>query len=41
MKKIIDLSFLWLNAIGALAVLLFGWLLQLTFLKKDNSLVTK
>lgn len=36
-NKLIDLSFLWLNAIGALAVLFFGWLLQLTFLKNDNS----
>ncbi|HRN57170.1 MAG TPA: sodium:solute symporter, partial [Agriterribacter sp.] len=27
--KIINLSFLWLNAIGALAVMLIGWLLQL------------
>lgn len=33
-KEIIDLSFLWLNAIGALAVIFFGWLLQLIFFKK-------
>ncbi|MCC6288418.1 MAG: sodium:solute symporter [Chitinophagaceae bacterium] len=36
-KKIIDLSFLWLNAIGAFAVILFGWLLQSTFFSKGNS----
>lgn len=27
-NKVIDLSFLWLNAIGALVVILIGWLLQ-------------
>ncbi|MFT3747698.1 MAG: sodium:solute symporter [Agriterribacter sp.] len=36
-NKVIDLSFLWLNAIGALAVAFFGWILQVTFFSKDNS----
>ncbi|MBS1738514.1 MAG: sodium:solute symporter, partial [Bacteroidetes bacterium] len=35
-NKVIDLSFLWLNAIGALAVILLGWIFQTTFFKKDN-----
>ena len=33
-NKIIDLSFLWLNAIGAFAVLFFGWLFQHSFIGK-------
>ncbi len=32
--NIINLSFLWLNAIGALVVMLLGWLLQATVFKK-------
>lgn len=36
-KKIIDLSFLWLNAIGAIAVVVFGWLLQVILFRKDKS----
>ena len=30
-NKVIDLGFLWLNAIGALAVIILSYLLQLTF----------
>ena len=33
-NKIINLSFLWLNAIGALAVMMFGWVLQLFIFNK-------
>ncbi|PVD53041.1 sodium:solute symporter [Terrimonas sp.] len=36
-NKVIDLGFLWLNAIGALAVVFFGWILQVSFFSKDNS----
>jgi SSS family transporter len=32
--KIIDLGFLWLNAVGAIVVFSLGWLLQLTFLNR-------
>ncbi|MFT3701842.1 MAG: sodium:solute symporter [Agriterribacter sp.] len=34
-KKIIDLGFLWLNAIGAIVVIILGYLLQLTFFNKS------
>ena len=33
--KVINLSFLWLNAIGALAVVLIGWLLQLSIFSRQ------
>ncbi|MGN6495236.1 MAG: sodium:solute symporter [Agriterribacter sp.] len=32
-NKVINLSFLWLNAIGAIAVVLLGWLLQFMFFR--------
>jgi len=32
--NIIDLGFLWLNAVGAIVVFSLGWLLQLTFLNR-------
>jgi solute:Na+ symporter, SSS family len=35
-NKIIDLGFLWLNAIGALAVIIIGYLLQLTFFNRNS-----
>ncbi len=36
--NIIDLGFLWLNAVGAIVVFALGWLIQLTFLNRKSAL---